>query len=215
LRKLRSDETIRRLYEWQKFSERVGYQNMNHWMVLMPVLAIKTWAIVMIVVMVLLIAALVGLSIYGKKLQDKQEESQRQLQAAAQNASFLVIDKKRLKLKDSGLPQIVIDQTPKRFRGQKVPIVKAKIGSQIMSLMCDEKVFEQIPVKKSVKARVSGIYILEVKGLRTNLEGNTGKRSLRSKLQDKLQSVQAKTKEAMEDDSKSSSKKKASKKSKS
>jgi hypothetical protein len=215
LRKLRSDETIRRLYEWQKFSERVGYQNMNHWMVLMPVLAVKTWAVVMIVVMVLLIAALVGLSIYGKKLQDKQEESQRQLQAAAQNASFLVIDKKRMKLKDSGLPQIVIDQTPKRFRGQKVPIVKAKIGSQIMSLMCDEKVFEQIPVKKSVKARVSGIYILEVKGLRTNLEGNTGKRSLRSKLQDKLQSVQAKTKEAMEEESKSSSKKKASKKSKS
>jgi CelD/BcsL family acetyltransferase involved in cellulose biosynthesis len=84
-----------------------------------------------------------------------------------------------------------------------------------MSLMCDEKVFEQIPVKKSVKARVSGIYILEVKGLRTNLEGNTGKRSLRSKLQDKLQSVQAKTKEAMEEESKSSSKKKASKKSKS
>jgi hypothetical protein len=184
-------------------------------MVLMPVLAVKTWAVVMIVVMVLLIAALVGLSIYGKKLQDKQEESQRQLQAAAQNASFLVIDKKRMKLKDSGLPQIVIDQTPKRFRGQKVPIVKAKIGSQIMSLMCDEKVFEQIPVKKSVKARVSGIYILEVKGLRTNLEGSTGKRSLRSKLQDKLQSVQAKTKEAMEEESKSSSKKKASKKSKS
>lgn len=193
------------------FSERVGYLNMNNWMVFMPVLAVKIWAVVMIILIVVLIGALVALSIYGKKLQDRQEESQKQLQAAAQNASFLVIDKKRLKLKDSGLPQIVIDQTPKRFRGQKVPIVKAKIGSQIMSLMCDEKIFEQIPVKKSVKARVSGIYILEVKGLRTNLEGATGKRSFRSKMQDKLQNLQKKTKETIEQDGKASKKEKSKK----
>jgi hypothetical protein len=183
---------------------------MNNSMILMPVLAVKVWAVVMIVVVLALIGALIALSIYGKKLQDRQDESQRQLQAAAQNASFLVIDKKRMKLKDSGLPQIVIDQTPKRFRGQKVPIVKVKIGSQIMSLMCDEKIFEQIPVKKSVKARVSGIYILEVKGLRTNLESGTGKRSLRSRMQDKLQKVQAKTKEAMQQEDKESSKGKTS-----
>ena len=99
-----------------------------------------------------------------------------------------------MKLKDSGLPQLVIDQTPKRFRGQKVPIVKAKIGNQIMSLMCDEKIFEQIPVK----AKVSGIYILEVKGLRTNLETPTGKRSFRSRMQDKLTGMQAKAKAAAE-----------------
>jgi hypothetical protein len=46
-----------------------------------------------------------------------------------------------------------------------MPIVKAKIGPQIMSLICDEKIFEDVPVKKEVKAAVSGIYILEVKGL--------------------------------------------------
>lgn len=164
----------------------------------MPVLAVKAWAVVTIIVAVVLIVALVALSIYGKKLQDRQEESQKQLQAAAQNASFLVIDKKKMKLKESGLPQIVIEQTPKRFRGQKVPIVKAKIGNQIMSLMCDEKIFEQIPVKKSVKARVSGIYILEVKGLRTNLETGTGKRSFRSRMQDKLVAVQGRAKAAVQ-----------------
>lgn len=97
-----------------------------------------------------------------------------------------------MKLKESGLPQLVIDQTPKRFRGQKVPIVKAKIGNQIMSLMCDEKIFEQIPVKKSVKAKVSGIYILEVHGLRSTLEAPTKKRSFRAKMQDKLTGMQAK-----------------------
>ena len=165
---------------------------MNEWMMIMPVFAVKAWLIVTIIVIIALVAGLVALSIYGKKLQTRQEESQKQLQAAAQNASFLVIDKKKMKLKESGLPQLVIDQTPKRFRGQKVPIVKAKIGNQIMSLMCDEKIFEQIPVKKSVKAKVSGIYILEVHGLRSTLEAPTKKRSFRAKMQDKLTGMQAK-----------------------
>ena len=44
----------------------------------MPVYGVSTWVIVMLVVIVLLIAALVALSIYGKKLQDRQEDSQKQ-----------------------------------------------------------------------------------------------------------------------------------------
>ena len=78
---------------------------------------------------------------------------------------MLIIDKKRMKLKDSGLPQMVIEQTPKLLRGSKLPIVKAKVGPQILTLVCDEKIFDDVPVKKEVKAVVSGIYISEVKGL--------------------------------------------------
>lgn len=163
---------------------------MDDMMVLLPVLGIKTWVVVTIIVAVVLIVALVALSIYGKKLQDRQEQSQKDLQAAAQSASLLVIDKKRMKLKESGLPQIVIDQTPKRFRGQKVPIVKAKIGPKIMSLICDEKIFEQIPVKKEVRAMISGIYIMEVKGLRSNLESvPKKKKTFRTRLQEKMDSM--------------------------
>lgn len=168
---------------------------MSSTLILLPVLGIKTWTIVTLVIVVLLIAALVALGIYGKKLQDRQEQSQKELQAAAQSASLLVIDKKRMKLKESGLPQIVIEQTPKRFRGQKVPIVKAKIGPKIMSLICDEKIFEQIPVKKEVRAMISGIYIMEVKGLRSNLESAPKKKkTLRARLQDKLDSMQKESK---------------------
>ena len=71
----------------------------------------------------------------------------------------------QMKIKDAGLPQAVLDQTPKALRGSKMPIIKAKIGPQIMSLICEEKIFEDVPVKKEVKAAVSGIYVLEVKGL--------------------------------------------------
>ena len=84
-------------------------------------MGISTWMIVSIVIIVLLVAALVALSIYGKKLQTRQENSQRELENAAQSVSLLVIDKKRLKLNESGLPQIVLDQTPKYMRGGKCP----------------------------------------------------------------------------------------------
>lgn len=125
----------------------------------------KTWMIVLIVIAVLLIAAIVVLYFLGKKAQKKQAEQQEMLEANKQTVSMLVIDKKRMKLRDAGLPQIVIDQTPKMMRGSKLPIIKAKVGPQIMSLICDEKIFDSVPVKKEVKASVSGIYVLSVRGL--------------------------------------------------
>ena len=159
---------------------------MNNEFVLVPVLGVKVWVVVMIVIIVLLIAALVALSIYGKKLQTRQENTQKEIEAAAQSVSLLVVDKKRMKLKESGLPQLVIDQTPKYLRGQTVPIVKAKVGPKIMTLICDEKIFELIPVKKSVRATVSGIYITKVQGLRTNLEAKPRKVKFSQKIKNKF-----------------------------
>ena len=122
-------------------------------------------AIIAIIVLVILIAILIVLYFVGKKMQKRQDENNAMLQANKQYVSMLIIDKKRMKIREAGLPQAVLDQTPKALRGSKMPIVKAKIGPQIMSLICDEKIFEDVPVKKEVKAAVSGIYILEVKGL--------------------------------------------------
>lgn len=121
--------------------------------------------IILIIVIAVITAILAVLYFLGKKAQKKQAEQQTLMEENKQTVSMLIIDKKRLKLKESGLPQIVIDQTPKLMRGSKMPIVKAKVGPQIVSLVSDEKIFENIPVKKEVKAVVSGIYILDVKGL--------------------------------------------------
>ncbi len=92
------------------------------------------------------------------------------MEAMKQTVSMLIIDKKKLRMKDSGLPQMVIDQTPKMMRRAKLPIVKAKVGPRIMTLICDTTIFDQIPVKKEVKATVSGIYITDVRGIRGSLE---------------------------------------------
>ena len=71
----------------------------------------STVTIVLLVILVILIAALIGLYFFGKKAQKKQEEQQAQIEATKQTVSMLVIDKKRMPLKESGLPQMVIDQT--------------------------------------------------------------------------------------------------------
>ena len=100
---------------------------------------------------------------------------------------MLIIDKKRLKLKESGLPQIVIDQTPWYMRRTKIPVVKAKIGPKIQTLISETTIFDSIPVKKEIKAVVSGIYITEIKSVRGGrVEAPQQKKSLRVRLSEKL-----------------------------
>ena len=122
-------------------------------------------SIILLIVLAVLVIVLLVLYFLGKRMQKKQDEQQAQIDASKQTVSMLIIDKKRMKIKDSGLPAMVLEQTPKYLRWSKVPIVKAKVGPQVLSLMCDDKIFDDIPVKKEVKATVSGIYITGVKGL--------------------------------------------------
>lgn len=126
----------------------------------------NTGTIILLVVLAVLLIAVVVLYFVGKKAQKTQNEQQEMMEASKQTVSMLIIDKKRMKIKESGLPQSVISQTPKLMRSTRLPIVKAKVGPQILSLVCDEKIFDKVPVKKEVKASVSGIYILDVKGIR-------------------------------------------------
>ena len=120
---------------------------------------------VILIVLVVLVAVIAILYFLGRKAQKKQAEQQAQIEAAKQTVTMLIIDKKKLRLKDSGLPAMVMEQTPKYLRRAKFPIVKAKVGPQIMSLICDASIFDTVPVKKEVKATISGIYITDVKGL--------------------------------------------------
>jgi hypothetical protein len=133
---------------------------------------------VLLILVAIVLVVFVVLFFVGRKLQKKQEASEAQMKAAAQTVSILVIDKKKMKMKEANLPKIVLDQTPKYLRASKVPIVKAKIGPKVMSLVCDAKVFDLIPIKKEVKAVISGIYIMDVKGSRSGLEVKPEKKSL-------------------------------------
>jgi hypothetical protein len=123
------------------------------------------WWGVLLIILAIAIALLVVLYFAGKKLQARQTEAEAQMQANKQTVSLLVIDKKRMKIKDAQLPAGVIDQIPKMQRNLKAPLAKVKIGPQILTMFVDEKVFDSLPIKKEVKAEISGMYIISVKGM--------------------------------------------------
>ncbi len=122
--------------------------------------------IVLLVILVVLIAAFVALYFMGKKAEARRAEQQVQMDAMAQQVSMLIIDKKMMKFKDAGFPEQMMNAVPWYQKGMKVPVVKAKVGPQMMTLIADGEIFDQIPVKKEVKATVSGLYITKVRGLR-------------------------------------------------
>lgn len=142
----------------------------------------------LLIILAVSVLILIALYFFGRKMQKRQAEQQAQMEATKQTFNILVIDKKKMRLKDAGLPSAVLEQTPKMMRRAKLPIVKAKIGPQIMSLVCDASVFELIPVKKEVKATISGIYISEVKALRgQSLVKPTKKKSRYKRFVEKMQ----------------------------
>ncbi|MBO5277999.1 MAG: hypothetical protein J6B06_00700 [Lachnospiraceae bacterium] len=126
----------------------------------------KTVLTVILVILIILVVLLGILAYFGRKAQKKQAEQKATMDAMAQTMSLYIIDKKRMKLSEANLPKIVTESTPKYLRWAKMPMVKVKAGSRVMTLLCDEPVFAQILPMQEVKATVSGIYITSAKRVR-------------------------------------------------
>lgn len=122
------------------------------------------WYYIVIIVVVSLAAVLTGLYFLSKKLQKTANTQQEAINSAKQVASILIIDKKKMRIQDSKLPKVVQEQVPWYLKFRKMPMVKAKIGPQITTLMCDDRVFKDLPVKKMVKVELAGMYIVGIKG---------------------------------------------------
>ena len=105
------------------------------------------------IIRIILVAAMIVLYFLGKKAQKKKEEQDEQMKAAAQTVTMLIIDKKRMKMKDAGLPSQVMEQANKLMQRAKLPIVKAKVGPRVMTLIADEQIYDDIPVKKGAAIR--------------------------------------------------------------
>lgn len=141
--------------------------------------------IILAVVTVVVVGGFIALYIQGNKMQEKQIEQKKAMQANAQPATMLIIDKKIMPMKDAKLPKAVMDQTPKKYQKAKLPMVKAKVGPQIMTFICDDNIFDEIPTKGEVKAMISGIYIVSVKSVRNKHkveETTPRKKTFREKL---------------------------------
>ena len=124
-----------------------------------------TALIIVGIVLLVIIGIMVVLYFVGNKMQKKQLDQKEQINAAAQPMSMFIIDKKIMPVREAKLPKTVMDQLPKRYQKAKVPVVKAKVGPQVTTLICDDAIFEDVPKHGEVKAMVSGIYLVGVKTL--------------------------------------------------
>ncbi len=129
---------------------------------------INVWNIVLIVIAVIAVI-LVILYFVGSRLQEKQVNADKAMKQMSMVVSLLVIDKQKCHIKDSGLMKQVQDAIPAYMKWRKFPIVKARIikanvagGAQVMSFICDPKVFKVMPVKTEVKVTIAGIYITKL-----------------------------------------------------
>ena len=151
----------------------------------------KTFFIVLGIIVIVLAILLVVLYFLGKNLQKKQASQQEAMDAAAQQMNLYIIDMKMMKAMDANLPKMVTEQIPKYMRRAKLPIVKAKVGPRVMSLICDAKVFDTIAPKQEVKATVSGLCITAAKRIRGPIVETDPKKRKEQRKQEKKEAKKA------------------------
>ncbi len=133
---------------------------------------------IILIVLAVIVVIFVILYFVGRKLQSKADTSQNMIAQNKMTTSILVIDKKKMKITEANLPKMVVDQIPKFYKLRKMPLVKAKIGPKISTLICDPSVFKTLPIKKLVRVELAGLYIVgykETKGSNKDKDTNKDK----------------------------------------
>lgn len=121
------------------------------------------WWILYLILAVVIALMVTAFFIIRKKMQKKMEDQKVLVNQHKISTPILVLEKRMGKVKDANIPKNVLAQIPKIYKIRKVPIIKAKIGPQVMDLLCDEDLFDKIPEKKTVQAELAGIFIAGIK----------------------------------------------------
>lgn len=147
-------------------------------------------------IIAVIVAGIIIFALYtiNKKLSVKMGNNQELIERSKQTTSIFVIDKKKSKIKEINLPKSVIDQMPKVYKFLKLHFVQAKIGSQIMTLMCDKRTFNAISIKKNIKVEIAGIYIVSVIGMKSVEELKQIKKAKKDKLKQEKKLNKSKSK---------------------
>ena len=147
----------------------------------MSIITIILW-----VFLAVLLAAFIALFFLNKKYSKAKEQQDLLISKNSEWITLLVIEKKRCKASDSGLPNSIKQTLPKAFRRfKKLAIVKGKVGPKIISFIADESIFDDIPIRTEIRASVCGLYITDIRGLRTPIEKNQKKKGFRAKMTEK------------------------------
>ena len=128
---------------------------------------------ILIIVSIILAVAVCVIFYVGKKNYAKNIEAQSFINQHKLVTPILLIDKRYDKPSEQNLPKNIYEKLNKTAKLRKMPIVKAKVGPQITTLLCDKNIYDNLAVKKTVKVELAGIYISNIVGL--NLEDKKNK----------------------------------------
>ena len=129
----------------------------------MPEELIVKWWILYIILGVVIAAIVAGYFFLKKRMEEKVSLQKDLVDQHKIATSILILEKRMDKVNNANIPKSVIAQIPKIYKFRKVPIVKAKIGPQVMDLLCDEDIFNKLPERKSVNVELAGIFIAGIK----------------------------------------------------
>ncbi len=121
---------------------------------------------VIIIILAAVVAVLLILVFIGKRAQKRQAQNEDIIRANAQVVSVLVIDKKKMKITQAGLPDLALAEVKWYQKIQKIPVVKVKVQNRIANVLCDVRVYDALPVKCEAKVVLSGLYITEIRSIR-------------------------------------------------
>ncbi len=118
-------------------------------------------------IIIIVVAVVAGLYFLNKWAYQKMDTQQQMINNVKTLTNMYVIDKKKAKITEVNMPKVVTENMPKMYKFIKMRFVQAKIGPQIVTLICDKRIFDIIPVKKNIKAELAGIYIVSIPGMKS------------------------------------------------
>lgn len=121
----------------------------------------KVW-ILYIVLLVVLVAGFFGVKFLAKRMKKRVAAQKEVVNQHKVTTTIFVIEKKKGKIADAKLPKSVIDQIPRLYKIRKLPLVTAKVGPQIVTLICEDDVFKKLPDKKNIRVDLAGIFIVGI-----------------------------------------------------
>ena len=109
-----------------------------------------------ILLLVVVIVAIVVFVLYmlNRWAYKKMDSQSSMIEKTKTTQQVYVIDKRR-------------DKIPKWSKFMKMNFVQVKVGPQILTLIADKRVFDAMPLKKTVKVEIAGLYIVNIVGMKS------------------------------------------------
>jgi len=135
------------------------------------------WLDILVIVFLVVVALGIGFYFLNRWATKRYSQQQDMVEKTKQSADIFVIDMKRDKAENVNLPKAVMENLPRTAKAVKMNFVKAKVGPQIVTLMCDKSIYSALSPKKNFKVELAGIYIVSVKGAKTIHEQKEAQKS--------------------------------------